>query len=375
MPVFITLLLISILFTTKAAAAAQQRVLLYSRTQGYRHASIPNAIAALKKLGKQHNFSTYSTEDPEKFEKKNWLNQFDALVFISVSGQALTTKGEMNLIKYIEAGGGYFGIHEACDAMYHMPAYGRLVGAYFDYHPYLQEFTLDVQTHDNPSTSFLNKTWTVTDEVYSFNSNPKKLGKTVVLTADSSSYKDPGGESKKELASEEGAEHPIAWYKEGGLFDQPDTKVANLIAGTVMDTKKTPKYLRASGGDGRAFYTALGHTKACWTEPIFLQHIYGALSWVLASNSIRYNNASLPSTAPGSAPPSSLVASSSNSSSSSSSTGTSSPAEAGSSNIAKTATSVPISNSLNGASYLPISIILPAQISLLALVSIILYLW
>ncbi|UZJ55250.1 hypothetical protein CBS101457_004570 [Exobasidium rhododendri] len=301
--------LVTLLCAFLPATLAKQKVLLYSRTAGYRHASIPDAIKAIEKLGKKHDFKTVSSEDASQFERKGWLNQFDALVFISVSGEALSKKGEVNMMKYIEDGGGYLGIHEACDALYHSPWYGRLVGAYFDYHPYLQSFTLDVQTHDHPSTSFLNKTWTVTDEVYSFNSNPRHLGKKVVLTVNPLSYKDPGGDSTKELASVQGAEHPIAWYKEANLL----TEAASKAGGGVDDTSATPHNQRGTGGDGRAFYTSLGHTKSSWTDDIFLDHIHGALSWVLASPSIQSNNASLSSSAPGSAFIKSSISSSSGS--------------------------------------------------------------
>jgi type 1 glutamine amidotransferase len=288
-------LLCTLLSSFARLILGKQKVLLYSRTAGFRHASIPNALAALKALGKEYDFDTVSSEDESKFESQSWLNQFDALVFVSVSGEALTKKGEVNMMKYIENGGGYMGIHEACDALYHSPWYGRLVGAYFDYHPYLQPFTLDVATHDNPSTSFLNKTWRVLDEVYNFNSNPLKVGKTVVLTANPKSWNDPGG-SIAELAHTEGVHHPIAWYEEGDLLTPPNRKVG----GGMDDSASTPKNQRGTGGNGRSFYTALGHTKACWTDDTFLQHIYGALSWVLESPSIRSNNDSLPSTSPGS---------------------------------------------------------------------------
>lgn len=91
---------------------ARQKVLLYSRTAGYRHPSIPNAIAALEKLGQEHSFDTVHTENQEKFESQDWLDQFDAVVFVSASGEALNSKGITNFRKYIENGGGYFGIHE-----------------------------------------------------------------------------------------------------------------------------------------------------------------------------------------------------------------------------------------------------------------------
>lgn len=108
-------LVIVALASTAPTAEARQKVLLYSRTQGYRHPSIPNALAALKKLGEEHSFDTVNTEDEEKFESQKWLNQFDAVVFVSASGNALNAKGITNFRKYIENGGGYFGIHEVRD--------------------------------------------------------------------------------------------------------------------------------------------------------------------------------------------------------------------------------------------------------------------
>lgn len=275
-------------------ADAKQRVLLYSRTAGFRHASIPNAIEAFERLGKKNDVHMFNTEDESHFEDEEWVNNWDAIVFVSVSGTALNDKGAVNLMKYIENGGGFMGVHEACDAMYKSPWYGRLLGAYFDYHPYIQHFTVDVDSHDHPSTSFLGKTWEVYDEVYTFNSDPRKLGKKVIMTADPHSYKDPTGPGISALRAVEG-KHPIAWYKEGGLLDEPSTN----LGGGVMDKKSTPKNQRGTGGDGRAFYTALGHTKSCWEEDDMVKHVWGGLKWVLDSPTIRSNNASLPSSAPG----------------------------------------------------------------------------
>lgn len=274
---------------------AKQKVLLYTRTAGFRHDSIPDAVDALKDLGDKYGFDTVESDDQDKFLDKDWIFQFDALVFVSVSGKALSNRGAANMRDYIEEGGGYFGIHEACDALYKEPWYGRLVGAYFNYHPYIQHFTLDVHSHDHPSTSFLNDTWKVYDEVYTFNSNPRDVGKTVLLTADTSTYKDPTGDSTKQLQRIEGT-HPIAWYKEGDQLTAPSKKVG----GGLDDKKSTPRKQRGSGGAGRSYYTALGHTKHCWKDDDMQRHVFGALRWVLDSPSIRSNNATLSSSAPGS---------------------------------------------------------------------------
>lgn len=282
------------LIITADGILAKQRVLIYTKTAGFRHASIPDGIKAFEKLGDENDVHMYNTEDEDKFEDEDWVNGWDAMVFLSVSGTIFNSQGAVNMMKYIENGGGYMGVHEACDAMYKSPWYGRLVGAYFDYHPYIQRFTLDVQTHDHPSTSFLNDTWSVYDEVYTFNSDPRDLGKKVVLTADSKTFKDPTGPGLKILRKTEGV-HPIAWYAEGGLLDEPEKN----IGGGVMDTHKTPKNQRGSGGPGRAFYTGLGHTHSCWEKDDMVQHVWGGLKWVLDSPTIRSNNASLPASAPG----------------------------------------------------------------------------
>ncbi|PWN32788.1 class I glutamine amidotransferase-like protein [Meira miltonrushii] len=289
----LTILAITLIITADIISA-EQRVLIYTKTAGFRHASIPNGIKAFEKLGKQHGIHMFNTENEKHFEDEDWVNGWDAMVFLSVSGTMLNDKGAVNMMKYIENGGGYMGVHEACDAMYKSPWYGRLVGAYFDYHPYIQHFTLDVETHDHPSTSFLNKTWEVYDEVYTFNSNPRDLGKKVVLTADSKSFKDPTGPGLSILRKTEGV-HPIAWYAEGGLLDEPK----HNPGGGVMDTSKTPKNQRGSGGPGRSFYTGLGHTHACWEEKNMVDHVWGGLKWVLDSPTIRSNNATLPASAPG----------------------------------------------------------------------------
>ncbi|PWN93784.1 class I glutamine amidotransferase-like protein [Acaromyces ingoldii] len=274
---------------------ARQKVLLYSRTAGYRHPSIPNAIAALEKLGQEHSFDTVHTENQEKFESQDWLDQFDAVVFVSASGEALNSKGITNFRKYIENGGGYFGIHEATDCLSKTPWYARLVGALFNNHPFIQKFTVNVVDPTHPSATGLPEAWEVYDEAYNFLSNPSELDKTYVLTADQSTIKE-NDQSVSDLHQFEGKVHPIAWYKEGDLLTAP----TKHIGGGVDNIKHIPKKQRGTGGDGRAYYTALGHTKACWTDDVFLGHILGAMQWVLASPSIKSNNDTLPSSAPGS---------------------------------------------------------------------------
>ncbi|KDN44936.1 class I glutamine amidotransferase-like protein [Tilletiaria anomala UBC 951] len=277
-------------------ADARQKLLIYTRTEGYRHLSIPTAIANVKELCNQNGVDVYATEDESKMEDKSWLYGFDALVFISTSGDALTGKGISNMRNYIQDGGGFFSAHEACDALLTTPWYLRLVGAQFDYHPEICHATLNVHNEDHPSVAHLNSTWKVFDEMYNFLSDPRKLGYQLVLSADDHSYHDPVNPIPERIRLQ-GNPHPIAWFKEGNLLTHPAHK---KIGGGVDNNKNAiRKGTQGVGGAGRSFYTALGHTDEQWEDETFHKHVWGAISWVLDSPSIQSNsgNTSAPGTA------------------------------------------------------------------------------
>ncbi|PWN53764.1 class I glutamine amidotransferase-like protein, partial [Violaceomyces palustris] len=274
-------------------ALARQKILLYTYTQTFRHDSIPTAVEQIQKWGSTEwpYYDVFHTENLRLFDQKGFLNQFDALVFVSTSGRILNPKGEQNMIRYIRNGGGFMGVHEASDSVYH-PWYGRLLGAFFNYHPEECKAELIVEDSDHPSVSFLtNGTWNVKDEMYNFLSDPRAYGRQLVLSANESSYHDPV-ETKAQRASEQGSPHPLAWWKEGSLMDPADHRV-----GGMTDDNSTS--LRASGGDGRSFYTALGHSNETWMDETFQKHFLGGLFWVLNSTTIKSSSPEVESWRPG----------------------------------------------------------------------------
>jgi type 1 glutamine amidotransferase len=211
------------------------RVLVFTRTLGFRHASIPVAIAALRRAAARQAMAVDHTEDPARFTPSG-LRRYRVVVFLSTTGDVLDRDGEAALRGFVEAGGGWVGVHAAADTEDGWPWYETLVGARFARHPAVQRATVRVVDRDHPATAGLPATWVRTDEWYDFRSNPR--GRVHVLaTLDESSYR--GGRM--------GADHPIAWW-------------------------------HAVGG-GRALYTAGGHTAAAWSEPRFLAHLAGALRW------------------------------------------------------------------------------------------------
>ena len=216
---------------------AQQlpNVAVFSKTVKYRHQSIEAGIKSIKELGKLNHFNVVATEDSEVLIAG--LSQYDAVIFLSTSGDIFNDTQQEKFKSYIENGGGFIGIHCAASTEKEWPWYGNLLGAVFLDHPKLQNATIQVMDHNHPSTSFLKKEWIRYDEWYNFiKINPKNK---VLLNLDENSYE--GGKH--------GKDHPIAWYQK-------------------FDNRKM-------------FYTALGHTEESFQDKTYLQHMLGGILYVL----------------------------------------------------------------------------------------------
>ncbi|WP_234286160.1 ThuA domain-containing protein, partial [Streptomyces venezuelae] len=114
-----------------------KRVLVFSRTAGFRHDSIDTGTTALKELGATSGITVDSTEEPRQFTTNN-LARYDAVVFLSTTGDVLNAEQQTAFENYVSTGGGYMGIHAAADTEYDWSFYGGLVGAHFQSHPQIQ---------------------------------------------------------------------------------------------------------------------------------------------------------------------------------------------------------------------------------------------
>ncbi|MCW3108813.1 MAG: hypothetical protein JWQ09_3319, partial [Segetibacter sp.] len=226
--------------------SGKPRVLVFTKTSGWHHSSIPNGIAAVQKLGQENNFDVDSTADASYFNEDS-LKNYSAVIFLSTTEDVLNSDQQVAFERYIQAGGGYVGVHAAADTEYDWGWYGRLVGGYFydhpgihDTFPNVQEGVFNVVDQTNNSTKHLPKQWKRKDEFYSF----KKLSNDtkVLITLDETSYK--GGMRM--------GTHPMAWYHE---YD-----------------------------GGRAFYTALGHTEESYADPLYLKHLLGGIQYAIGEN-------------------------------------------------------------------------------------------
>lgn len=250
------LLLLAMVFLNLASSCNRQRpetrVLVFTKTLGYRHPSITNGIEAIQKLGKKYNVLVDTTENAARFNEEN-LKRYSAVIFLNTTGDVLNHIQQADFERYIQAGGGYVGVHAASDTEYKWPWYNHLAGAYFESHPAIQEAKLHVRETNHPATEGLPNPWVRKDEWYDF--KPGSLDSTlkILLDLDESSYQ--GGKMN--------GKHPIAWYHE---YD-----------------------------GGRAFYTALGHTEESYTEPLFLKHLLGGIRYAIGENlELDYSKARTP---------------------------------------------------------------------------------
>jgi cytochrome c len=227
-----------LLATTFTYAIAKPKVLVFSKTKGWHHESIKVAVPAIMKLGQENNFDVDTTTDASKFTTAN-LKQYAAVIFMSTTGDVLNDEQQEAFKKYIEAGGGFVGVHSATDTEYDWPWYGDLVGAYFKSHPKQQEAVLHVVDRNFIATKHLPAEWKRFDEWYNFKYIAKGLH--VLITIDEKSY--TGGEN--------GDNHPMAWYH--------------------------------SYDGGRAFYTELGHTDESYSDPLFLKHLLGGIKYAMGN--------------------------------------------------------------------------------------------
>ncbi len=222
-----------------ANASNASRVLVFSRTKGYYHESIPSGIEAIQKLGSENGFQVDTTKDASKFTADN-LKKYSAIIFLSTTQDVLNDEQQKAMEGYIRGGGGFVGIHAAADTEYDWPWYNKLVGAYFKSHPNnpnVRKATVNVIDKTHPATRELPDKWERMDEWYNYKDINPDL--KVLAKLDEKSYE--GGEN--------GDNHPTIWYHE---YD-----------------------------GGRAFYTGGGHTKESFADPVFMKHILGGIEYAM----------------------------------------------------------------------------------------------
>tara|TARA_R110002051_G_scaffold63896_1_gene116332 strand:+ start:3670 stop:4407 length:738 start_codon:yes stop_codon:yes gene_type:complete len=222
--------------TKKSTYLPKKDILVFTKTNGYRHASIETGVTALKEIASENHWAIKHSEDSLIFNSVN-LKKYDLIVFLNTTGDILGDEEQIAFQNYMETGGKFFGIHAASDTEYDWLWYGEFIGGYFVSHPKTQKARIN-KIDDHKTVKAFPKSFERIDEWYNFkNLNPNVH---VTLTLDESSYE--GGKN--------GVYHPHAWFH----------KV----------------------GDGEMYYTGGGHTDESYTEPQFRQHLEDVMKWLIS---------------------------------------------------------------------------------------------
>ena len=215
-----------ILIAILAGCSTPKNLVVFSKTSGYRHESIPNGVEAIQAIGEELGYTVIHTENSSDIVDL----EYQVLVFMSPTGDVLNETEQHFLQSFVEKGGGFVGVHSATNCEYEFDWYcDTLVGAKFDFHRAIKPLDVEIVEAKHPSTMHLSNPWTRTDEWYNYDPMPKNV---IVLL---------------EIEDEDGR-RPIAWCKR---------------------IKR-----------GRSFYTGGGHTKESYAEPQFLLHLKGGIQWV-----------------------------------------------------------------------------------------------
>lgn len=230
------------------APKPQRKLLVYTLSAGYKHGCIPTLEESLVKLGRDTGaFEATVSKNPADFNESN-LKAYDA-VFFYTTRNVLPESGQRKaLFDFVKSGKGFAGSHCATDTLYddkdgeNCPEYGEMVGGYFDGHPWHQEVKINVEDATHPATKGVPSPWNVADEIYQFRTFSRDRVH-VLLSLDTASV----DVSKGKRADKD---YAIAWCR--------------------------------TYGQGRVFYTALGHRKELWQDDTFLKkHILPGLQWSL----------------------------------------------------------------------------------------------
>ena len=271
----------SALLGERAASQQQPSKLLFLTHAGlYKHTSLGPAERAVASWGPRAGFEVTTLEgyqqDPESLDLSmidaEYLGQFDGVMMMTNGNLPLTDSQKGALIDFVKGGGGFIGVHCAALTLYNYPEFGEMLGAYF--RQAIQQnhvFVLKVEDTDHPATRMLGDSWPIVDELYQYG--------TAAWTA---------ARPEENVDVLFGNQIPIGFSRE---------RVHVLLS---IDTGKTdleglngvepggdyPQAWYQDFGEGRSFYTSLGHRDDIWSnDPVFQAHVTGGIRWALGLES------------------------------------------------------------------------------------------
>jgi type 1 glutamine amidotransferase len=219
------------------------RILYFTHSAGYRHEAIATSQAVLKQLGENSRaFKVTTTEDVAAFTAEN-LRHYAAVMFFTTGELPMSDAQKAALLAFVRSGRGFLGVHSATDTFYMWPEYQKLIGGYFNEHPWHQKVTIEVADPGNPLVAFLAPSFAISDEIYQIRDFDAQ-GSRILLRLDPASV-----DLEAPNVHPQDYGWPLAWTR--------------------------------SFGRGRVFYTALGHEEAVWRDPRYQRMLTNAILWTM----------------------------------------------------------------------------------------------
>jgi type 1 glutamine amidotransferase len=236
-----------------APAGGKKKLLVITESRGFVHGCVRRPAAdqlclvekAITEIGKESgDFDVVCSQDSRKEITAENLKQYDAVFFYTTGELPLSDTQKADLIAFVRSGKGFAGSHSATDTFYKWPEYGKLIGGYFDGHPWHTKIRVIVEDQKNPATKHLGESFEITDEIYQFKAPYDRSKLHVLMRLDIASVKKNTGVRRTD------DDHALAWIQEYGK--------------------------------GRVFYTALGHRDELWSkDERFRKLIHGGLRYAL----------------------------------------------------------------------------------------------
>ncbi|MBS7634348.1 ThuA domain-containing protein [Candidatus Bathyarchaeota archaeon] len=227
--------------TKRIEVRTMKNLLMITHSAGFKHDYLPIAREVLKRLGLESGLFNVVATDECNLLTQEGLKKFDAVLFATTGELPLSDEHKMDLIEAIKGGKGFIGVHNATDTFYKFPEYGKMIGGYFQSHPWTQEVTVIVEDRDHPATRHLPDKFRVKEEVYTFRDWSRERTR-VLISLDNSSV-------------------------DLGKGTRPDNDYALCWCHNY--------------GEGRVFYTAFGHFKELWSERWFQKHLLNGILWTM----------------------------------------------------------------------------------------------
>jgi len=226
-----------------AAAAAPKKLLYITHSAGFVHGSIPTSQRVIDAIGRRSGAFDVTVSEDTGLLNADTLRDYDAVFFFTSGELPLNEEQKAALLAFVRGGKGFGGAHSATDTFYQWPEYGELIGGYFDGHPWTQTASIDIEDPDHPATRGLGNGFRLREEYYQFRAFSRQQVR-VLMTLDTGSV-----DLRAEGVNRSDEDFALAWCR--------------------------------PYGEGRVFYTALGHFDETWEDSRFQKSLEGALRWLV----------------------------------------------------------------------------------------------